>query len=444
MTDTAPPGLAEKVERELARQFHIVAPRSRWQQFLVLALIYASVFQTTPTWRILAHFLFVSAMVGGYVLFDRYFARIGADRIDIADWKRRMSLLSAWAGLAVGGLVPALGPYAQGGAGIVLAMGVLWSIAGSAALRTHYAKSHLAFIAGVVPPVFGYLALSGIDQAALIAALGVVLIAFSVYTSTRLHELVRQTTESVLRNQELALRLKAAADEARAASAAKSRYLATMNHQLRTPLSGILATFQFLDNEALTPPARRLLQIAQSSSNDMLALINETLDMSRIEAGHLALIEARFDPRETITLAADAFRAAATAKGLELAIDLPASVPAAVLGDAFRLRQIVGNLVNNAVKFTKRGRIAVEASAEVEGPPWFFASRCATPASASPPRFRRGSSGPSSRPTPRPPRPMADPASASPSCGSSRASWAATSASKASSVAVRSFAASCA
>ena len=176
-----------------------------------------------------------------------------------------------------------------------------------------------------------------------------------------------QSLEQALKDLQRANReLTAEKQRSEAAAEAKTRFLATMSHEIRTPLNGIIGIASLLERENFPKHVAELLDTLHASSSALLAIVNDILDFSKLEAGELAVEKRAFPLREVLTEVVAAFRPSAEAKALALELEVASDVPASVVSDRHRIRQILFNLASNAIKFTRRGSVTIRARSNAE------------------------------------------------------------------------------
>lgn len=167
----------------------------------------------------------------------------------------------------------------------------------------------------------------------------------------------RKEVESALRDSELSQ--KRAMEAAEAANQAKSEFLSTMSHEMRTPLNGVMGMLELLLTDRLTPQQRQYAELADSSAKSLLSLINDLLDIGKIEAGQIDTVNVPFNLDDLLNELSNLYRLRAREKGLGFSTKLSPSIPSHLIGDPDRLRQILNNLLANALKFTRHGEFGL-------------------------------------------------------------------------------------
>ena len=243
-----------------------------------------------------------------------------------------------------------------------------WSIC--VALAQFSALPRLFMIA-IAPPLTAVVAalwpyFRGDAGPALVGSLGL-LVAILALIGRQVGSVWSAWAEAWSDNAALVEALKASRSAADAASQAKSVFLATMSHEVRTPLNGILGMAQLMDLNPLEDAQKERIAIIRRSGESLMGTLNAVLDLSRIEAGRLELTDGVFEPAGLVRDSVAAFAASAALKRLNLEVEIDASAAGSYRGDGLRLRQVLDNLVGNAIKFTDRGNISLSVKEANEG-----------------------------------------------------------------------------
>ncbi len=204
------------------------------------------------------------------------------------------------------------------------------------------------------------------NYALLIAAVAPLWFALSAYYTLRTSKMIGAMIRTQLRNEELARKYARARDAAETSNRAKSEFLAMMSHEIRTPMNGVLGMTGILLDSDLTPEQKHSASTIRESGESLLRIINDVLDISKLEAGGMEFEHMAFDLHALLRCSAEIVAPRVGAKSLSLTVDIAPQVPRFVRSDSGRLRQVVLNLLGNAVKFTDNGavelRVAVLAS----------------------------------------------------------------------------------
>jgi signal transduction histidine kinase/ActR/RegA family two-component response regulator len=170
--------------------------------------------------------------------------------------------------------------------------------------------------------------------------------------------------QNITPRKQAELALTQARDAAQTANRAKSEFLANMSHEIRTPLNGVMGVAGALARTDLSESQQDMIRLIETSAQTLESLLSDVLDLARIESGRMALAMAPFAMEDAVGPVAALFKPNAQGKGLDFELDLPSSARGVFLGDAARIRQILSNLVSNAVKFTAKGKVRLAVAAE--------------------------------------------------------------------------------
>ncbi|BCL74596.1 hypothetical protein JHS3_03320 [Jeongeupia sp. HS-3] len=289
------------------------------------------------------------------------YRRAPDDLVNALKWRRRyligtVAVALWWSGGALAfmfGMPPA--PR------LIVSLVVCGMVAGSVPILASVLPALRFYATMLLLPVPITALASGEPYDALIAVMSLLFLYTVLRSAGFFNEVLAETIELEIEKGTLIHELKAATQEAEAASRAKSEFLANISHEIRTPMNGIVGMAQLLEHQQLDAASREQVTVIRGSTDALLTLVNDVLDLSRIEAGHFNLAPAPFSPSELIESLARMFGPQARLRGL--ALHWPdQSLPAALYGDAVRLKQVFVNLIGNALKFTPQGGITVQIS----------------------------------------------------------------------------------
>jgi signal transduction histidine kinase/CheY-like chemotaxis protein len=350
---------AQQIEAEQVRLVYTQAPVGCAATVLNAGIV------TVVLWKVVAHPLLLAwlalliALILSLFALLRLYQRLTPTADRLRFW-RTLFTIGVGSGGTVGGAAGILlFPHESLIHQVFLVFVLGGMAAGAVAVLSPVMTAFLAVFIPTLLPVTVQLFLQG-DEVHM--SMGLLLLSFAGVLLLMAHHQQASITQSLhlrFENLDLIDSLSAAKSQAEEANRAKSQFLANVSHELRTPVSGVLGITELLLNMDLTDRQRRLAQTAHRSSQALLYIINDLLDFTKIEAGKLELENSGFGVRQLVAEVVELFAESAQQKGLELACLILDDVPPAVRGDPGRLRQVLMNLIGNALKFTEQGGIGV-------------------------------------------------------------------------------------
>ncbi len=359
---------------------------------LMVGLVEAAVVEPLLVWGWVALMESVSAGRAGLCI---AYHRAAPAPARAPQWGRAFTAATALSGIGWGIGAAALFPPGDAPHRLFLALTYGGMAAGGVAVLAAGRGTVAALLVPMLVPLAGRFLLLGDDLSVAVAGLILLCLAAMLVTGRRNHETIvaslrlreensilverlrrkertmaatnRRLEEEVAERRRRETELEETIRAAEEASRVKSQFLANISHEIRTPMNGVLGMTELLLKGDLTPRQRHYADTAHRSGRALLALINNILDFSKNEAGQLHLEAVDFPLVRTIEEAVDLFQEAARAKGIALRCRFDDTLPEVVRGDPTRLRQLLTNLVGNALKFTEYGRVAVTATAEEDG-----------------------------------------------------------------------------
>ena len=363
--EALPPQAEAEVEMEKTRLLYRNVGLGQTATVLGASLLVLVLAGWPPAGWALAWWLAMVALAALRYGLARRFMNTDLDADSVTRWRRRAIVGALLAGVLWG----------AGGVGFMLAeeywvrlfaaLVMCGMVAGAVPILAALPAVFNVYAVSVVGPVVVFMLVSAEATRDWALAFAATLLLVSLMRSVRLfHASLDNSIRLALRMKEVVAQLRSATDAAEAASQAKSRFLATMSHEIRTPMNGILGNAQLLQEDDLEPADRA--QCARSiveCGDSLLSLLNDILDLSRVEAGKMMLANEPFAPAQLLADAEHLFGEAARRAGLQLVVrDTGGSASDWYLGDRLRLRQMLSNLISNAIKFSEEGRIRIEFS----------------------------------------------------------------------------------
>ncbi len=359
------------VRAELIRRLFDGSAQSRYFSLVLWPVIAAIYWRQADLWQLVGPFAVHLAVTAAFDLLRHGFNQVRGNDGEVARWGRWFAGFSFLAGACWGwaGFILAVQPYEV--PRMLLGLVLLATITTTVPIRSAHPPTYYAFAVATTAPLLLVLLISADPFYQLVGIAGGAYVGHLMAYVRDVHRWQYDNIALAYEKEELARRLQVAYDEARTArdaalvaqreaeqaNQAKSTFLAMVSHEVRTPMNGVLGMIDVLERTQLSAEQLGALSTVRYSASSLLRIIDDILDFSKIEAGRLDLERLELSTAELIDGAVETMAPQAAAKGLALSASVSAGVPERVVGDPVRLRQILFNLLGNAIKFTEEGSV---------------------------------------------------------------------------------------